>query len=882
MTDYYLRTSGDDANDGLSAGNSWATFDHALDSLSAGDTVYIGPGTHYHQGGDRINYGGTSGNSIIFMGDPMGLKTGDPAAPVILTGMVVDFDTPWREELIKWTGDSKFFEFHNIVFMGAAQGITDRMILIGAATGAFGLDGVVFDDCIFMGKGGTTRHEDTILKLDYGDGDTPVGTGVRIRRCLFAGPVEIVCDDNVTATFDIDFQIESCVFAGAAALVVSPGAGTYTITGIRAINCGLIANSNNDNQGTISVVNLEEADSVKIYGCYNAGGAGVVSGAPGGALFATMDHSTSLQNESVDSADSNVTVGDAVPGLGILHPNGAWFGNRANMIYEKYFGMRPYLEWEPIELFGQINAVTGLAHPTEVPTLDYYGRAFDGNRAGSRIHVGFYNGDYATSPYGDVIYTYQDPNSVWTSEVSINENDSQNAYCAVEGSISTNFLHIEKPAVRIHASQTIHDVYIRPMVYFNTTPSPGALIHFNFYTLDEGEDLGEFTVGEDALDRLHFGDFYKIPTKPAGGWTVADVENLECRIWATGTSTNQFQIRMLAIHLDTGQADAGPVQGLGIKEVETTTIHTGTNAMKINRGGAYQTTIPVKDSVEITISVYGHMDANYTGSKPQLEVFNIPGGTVDQTDTMTGAASVWEELSVTFTPAQNGFVTVRLSSRDTSPDGVTYFDNLTHVYGDQPWYMSETAPGTVVDGAWQAKGAATYAASKVNLNSPGILDLLEVVGAVDWTIGAGWDHDEIDFFDTGWIADGSGQTIICRFSDAVSTKPVLGDAGPGGIQIVAVNGTQFLCSNQTTDTPLITVAATTDDVVICMAGASLYIDGVFDSTMPSYTPAAGSVNVFLGGVSGVGGGATIVAAAIYERVLDATEVAAITTKMQAL
>ncbi|WP_289460277.1 hypothetical protein, partial [Klebsiella pneumoniae] len=40
--------------------------------------------------------------------------------------------------------------------------------------------------------------------------------------------------------------------------------------------------------------------------------------------------------------------------------------------------------------------------------------------------------------------------------------------------------------------------------------------------------------------------------------------------------------------------------------------------------------------------------------------------------------------------------------------------------------------------AFDAKNAATYAASLSNLNAPGTRDLAAITGAPDWTAGTGW------------------------------------------------------------------------------------------------------------------------------------------------
>ena len=142
----------------------------------------------------------------------------------------------------------------------------------------------------------------------------------------------------------------------------------------------------------------------------------------------------------------------------------------------------------------------------------------------------------------------------------------------------------------------------------------------------------------------------------------------------TGTA---LRVSMLAVYLETGQVDAGAVSSQGPREVETTVVNTGANAIKFTKAGTYQTTIPVKANMATTVSVFARKDSNYTGAGPKLEAFNIPGGIIEKTATHAAAADVGEELTVSFTPTGNGFVTVRLLSQDTSKIGQSYFDTLT-------------------------------------------------------------------------------------------------------------------------------------------------------------------------------------------------------------
>jgi hypothetical protein len=51
-------------------------------------------------------------------------------------------------------------------------------------------------------------------------------------------------------------------------------------------------------------------------------------------------------------------------------------------------------------------------------------------------------------------------------------------------------------------------------------------------------------------------------------------------------------------------------------------------------------------------------------------------GVANATVTNTAAASTWQQLSLTFTPARNGVVTIRLFSRSTIATGSAFFDDF--------------------------------------------------------------------------------------------------------------------------------------------------------------------------------------------------------------
>jgi hypothetical protein len=96
------------------------------------------------------------------------------------------------------------------------------------------------------------------------------------------------------------------------------------------------------------------------------------------------------------------------------------------------------------------------------------------------------------------------------------------------------------------------------------------------------------------------------------------------------------------------------------------------------------------------------------------------------------------------------------------------------------WWLSGGVAASDCIGAWAGKGAASYAASKSNLNSPGTRDLTESIGAQDWTALVGWKQTAGTYLNAVLASvDIPAFTEIVKFSGA-------GDVFQGAVCIVRV------------------------------------------------------------------------------------------------
>lgn len=200
------------------------------------------------------------------------------------------------------------------------------------------------------------------------------------------------------------------------------------------------------------------------------------------------------------------------------------------------------------------------------------------------------------------------------------------------------------------------------------------------------------------------------------------------------------------------------------------------------------------------------------------------------------------------------------------------------------WWLAGGVASANCVAAYQAKGAASYAASKVNLANPGTYNAVD--GTAYPTLGAdGWVFGGSQYLTSG-IVPGSGWSMIVRFSGAS------GSAAHSAVGILSASPTaRFYIrprNNNTAhvygygDAPNVVTGALIEGVM-ALAGASSYLDGVYDGLCGSWLVPSNGI------VIGADGQAmtypyigSIAAISIYNTTLTATRVAAITAAMQAL
>lgn len=195
------------------------------------------------------------------------------------------------------------------------------------------------------------------------------------------------------------------------------------------------------------------------------------------------------------------------------------------------------------------------------------------------------------------------------------------------------------------------------------------------------------------------------------------------------------------------------------------------------------------------------------------------------------------------------------------------------------WYRAGGSPVPVA--AWQAIGAASLAASYVNLAQPGTYDAAPGV-APTFDAATGWTFDSTQYLTTG-ITPGAGWSLIVRFSDVPNLaqyQPVIGNnLSTPTLALWGADGNQVAYANG----GLVEVAPGLASGTLAVAGQQGYRNGVAEGGAIGTAGGtwlalqigrvANYSNYFVGKIQ---------AAALYDSTISAAQVAALHTAMAAL
>jgi hypothetical protein len=242
MTIFYVRKTGNDANNGQSPALAWATIGHALAATpngagtnpSAGDTIYVGAGVYREQVAVNGN-SGTAGAYISVVGDIDGSQTGDPPGLPRWTAYDVNDTTApsGGQPTINLNGRN-YCSFRQFYLQGGKSACFAS--LIGPAIG------LTVQDCVLVA--GTPSAGATVSLVGTVDTNNAwlfdrcrfVQTNQQQTCTLFNCPTSTVADYNVGITIQ-----NSLFFGGIACIQFAPsGANTFKPGGGVVTNCHLL------------------------------------------------------------------------------------------------------------------------------------------------------------------------------------------------------------------------------------------------------------------------------------------------------------------------------------------------------------------------------------------------------------------------------------------------------------------------------------------------------------------------------------------------------------------------------------------------------------------------------------------------------------------
>lgn len=215
MATYYVGPGGSDSNNGT----TWALRKLTIGGaegigLSAGDNVYVAPGTYREAVGCAAS--GSVGNPITFIGDVTGAHTDGVGGIVRWTGS--DNDTTAARTQSLSAGARHYRTYRGFHFdLGSV-----RNIQVSNST-----DWVI-EDCVFTGNLSADR-----IAIHW---DASYDT-ITVRRCIFqmvGWAIYIANGADVTAT---DFLIENCVFKDTAYGVYAVNVDTITVNNCLFTGC---------------------------------------------------------------------------------------------------------------------------------------------------------------------------------------------------------------------------------------------------------------------------------------------------------------------------------------------------------------------------------------------------------------------------------------------------------------------------------------------------------------------------------------------------------------------------------------------------------------------------------------------------------------------
>lgn len=207
------------------------------------------------------------------------------------------------------------------------------------------------------------------------------------------------------------------------------------------------------------------------------------------------------------------------------------------------------------------------------------------------------------------------------------------------------------------------------------------------------------------------------------------------------------------------------------------------------------------------------------------------------------------------------------------------------------WWLSGGISAANCIAAYQAKGAADYAASKVNLASPGTYNAVDGAQYPTWASATGWTFNgSSQYLNSGVVPtlDQTWSAIVRQYATYLDNDSVLFSRSGSSLDfgIYQSTATSFFPHNSKNVNITITSILNTN-AVLAVVGRRGYKDGsILTGEIAAYT-GTGTQPCYIGagnlaGSAGIFWKGNVLAVAIYNITLTEAQVLAVTTAMNAL
>lgn len=626
MTTYFVRMTGSDSNNGLTAAAAFLTLGKAATIVAAGDTVWVGAGVYRET--LTISTSGTNGSPVTWTADVDGAQTGDAGEVRLNPVTPNDFTNVAPNTIV---GGAKAYQTFNKFYF-----------VVGATAGWIGASGAsttnwIFNDCAMAAVKNVSAIAFTVT-VDQ-------SLNWQFNRCLFFyanTPVALTVPTTNNADYDVDVVFQGCVAFSQIAMASLTGSGA----------------------------NAGKGYGIKIYNCT----------AFGRLLTAGAGHSTvnpSLCYNSVSLSGATVPLSANAAGM-ITEDYNCFVGVLTNVtqgVHSSALGV-----YGPGFHFGQEAIWGGALRPFMSPTLDSTYLSFGAQAGGLAVDVLNRNRPSGVSRVATGTATsggnktLTDTGQAWgtnawagfTVQLTGGTGSGQTKQIAsntgtvltVDGNWKTN-----------------PDSTSTYQIYWGDPSSTGKATSGTTTTLTDsnagwgGSQWVGYTVSIDGgtgsgQTAVISSNTTTALTFPALG-TAPDSTSTYSIYKATGVTTQDYA--------------AGAYERHEIGQKETAITDAGSVGIRIMGAGSHEFHIPVNAASTVVTVRVQYDTAHGTGSKPQAQLLaNGEIGYTGETVTATGGAGAFETLTfAAFTPTAKGFVTLRLISRAAVSNGIAYFDTVT-------------------------------------------------------------------------------------------------------------------------------------------------------------------------------------------------------------